>query len=221
MKTNFLRILLCAATLLTSFNLYGQDRYCLTYDDLINDRWDTVSHIKCSGRGIGKQFWVGGSDYTMKTGDKKTDKILKKKALAVIINDSLYVNCLNLRREKIGFGLGYARARLIGNDKIFFVNQLIGRDLQNEAIAAGYFFGAIGSAITASEQRKNQVCYIISEGEDMKGRINIQVVDDEILRELIEDKKELRMDYNLRSKKERASVEYITYILEKGGLFTR
>ena len=102
-----------AATLLTSFNLCGQDRYCLTYDDLINDRWDTLSQIKCIGRSKGQQIWAGGSNYTMKTGDKAIDKILKKKALAVIVNDSLYINCLNLRYEKTGFGLGYAKARLI------------------------------------------------------------------------------------------------------------
>ena len=221
MKQKFLRILIFAATLLTSFNLCAQDRYCLTYDDLINDRWDTLSHVRCIYRGKGKQFWLGGNDYEIKSGDKNIDKILNKKALAVIVNDSLYINCLNLRYEKTGFGLGYAKARLIGNDKIIFVNQLIGREVQNEEITASSFLGTIPALLVASDNRKNRVCYIISEGEDKKGRINILLVDDKILRKLIEHDKELRLDYNLRSKEERKSIQYIMAILEKGGLFTR
>ncbi len=220
MKQKFLRILIFAATLLTSFNLCGQDRYCLSYDDLLNGRWDTVSQIKCIGRSKGQQIWAGGSIYTMKTGDKAIDKILKKKALAVIANDSLYINCLNLRYEKTGFGLGYAKAWVIGN-KILFSNRLIGREMQNEAIAAGYFLGAIGSALAASDQLKNQVCYVISEGEDKKGRINIQLVDDNIMEEFLEGRKDLQLDYLHIRKDLRSSAEHILSILEKGGILTR
>lgn len=220
MKQKFLRILIFAATLLTSFNLCAQDRYCLSYDDLLNGRWDTVSQIKCIGRSKGQQIWAGGSIYTMKTGDKAIDKILKKKALAVIVNDSLYINCLNLRYEKTGFGLGYAKAWVIGN-KILFSNRLIGREMQNEAIAAGYFLGAIGSALAASDQLKNQVCYVISEGEDKKGRINIQLVDDNIMEEFLEGRKDLQLDYHHIRKDLRSSAEHILSILEKGGILTR
>ena len=220
MKAKFLLNLIFAASLLTSFNLCGQDRYCLTFDDLLNGRWDTVSQIKRIGRSKGKQIWAGGNNYTMKTGDKAIDKILKKKALAVIVNDSLYINCLNLRFEKTVFGPGYAKAWFIGN-KILFSNRLIGRDMQNEAFAAGYFLGAIGGAIVASEQRKNIVCYIISEGEDKKGRINIQLIDDNIMAEFLEGRNDLQLDYHYMRKDLRTSAEYILPFLEKAGILTQ
>jgi light-regulated signal transduction histidine kinase (bacteriophytochrome) len=122
---------------------------------------------------------VGGNDFTLKAGDKAIDKILKKKAFAVMQGDELYVNCRNLRFEKTSFGKGYTKAIRMGENDLLLVNKMIGRDAQLNAAMTGFFFGAIGAALVAGDLAKQQVCYVISNGANKKGRITIQLIDDD------------------------------------------
>ena len=98
------------------------------------------------------------------------------------------MNCRNLRYEKTQFGNGFVPCRRIGQRSILFVNRLIGKKEQSKAAMAGMMFGAIGGAIAASTNVKKRVCYVISDGANEKGRINIRLVDDKLIEKMLDVK---------------------------------
>ena len=216
MKKTVITILLT----IVAVSINAQCQYCNTYEDYLEGRWQQVDTIYCKSHSKSHQMWVGGSDYTLTTGDKSTDNILKKEAFAVMICDTLYVNCRNLQYEKTRFGSGYTRAMRIGQRSLLFVNRIIGSDAQSSAAMAGFMFGALGGAIAASKQMKQQVCYVISYGADSKGRISIRLIDDGLMDQMIINRDDLHDEYYAEentSKRLRAT--HVIPILEKAGLF--
>ena len=55
----------------------AQCKYCNSYEDYVEGRWQQLDTIYCKSHSKNHQVWVGGSDYTLTTGNKATDKILK------------------------------------------------------------------------------------------------------------------------------------------------
>ncbi|MBQ7419555.1 MAG: hypothetical protein IJV17_02305 [Prevotella sp.] len=220
MYTKKIRIIYTLALLLIAINANGQRRYCDTYEDFLEGRWmelDTI-HVTCHRKNL--EVWEGGNIYTMTTGNKDTDKILKKKAFAVMLADTLYVNCRNLRYEKQGFGNGYAKGRRIGERSILIVNKIIGQDANVNQFMSGFMFGLIGSAITASQQMKQQVCYIISSGADNQGEIPIRLISDDLMDLMIVRHDDLRKEFFEEKKaSKRILAKRVIPLLEKAGLF--
>jgi hypothetical protein len=146
MKKIFI-LFLMSLLMLTSVSLKAQCRYCNSYEDYVAGRWQPLDTIYFDQHSKSHQVWWGGSDFTLKTGDKALDKKLKKEVFAVMQADTIYVNCRNLRYEKARFGNGYSRAIRMGQNDLLFVNRKIGRKEQMNAGAMAGVFGVLGGAI--------------------------------------------------------------------------
>ena len=177
--------------------------------------------VYCNSHSKTRQKWLGGNDYTLTTGDKTTDKILKKKAFIVMQSDTLYVNCRNLRYEGTRFGNGYTRARRIGERSLLLVNRIIGEETRDKIF---FMYGAIGGVAEAivwnSKSVKQQVCYVISFGADDKGHIEIRLIDDRLMDQMIMNHYDLYQEYYAEEKpSKRILATHVIPILEKAGLF--
>ena len=173
-------------------NVSGQYRYCLSYQDFCNNKWEELDNLHFTQRTKNEQMWWGGNVFTVTCDKGPIDKILKKQAFAVMYYDSIYVNCYNLWFQDDRFGKGYVKARRIGNRSLIFVNRTIGQEARGgQNMATFVMFGAIGAAIaSASDSKrlmKQQVCYIISKGADEKGRIEIRMVNDDLISKMLND----------------------------------
>ena len=217
-----LLITLFAFLPLFAITVSSQCRYCNKYEDFLEGRWEQLDTVYFSSHSKKHQVWVGGNDFTLKAGDKAIDKILTKKAFAVMQADTLYINCRNLRFEKTRFGKGYTKAIRMGKNDLLFVNKMIGRDAQTNAAMTGFFFGLIGGAIVASDQVKQQVCYVISNGADEKGHIRIRLIEDGLMDQMIVGHDDLHDEYYTEEDtSRRLQASHVLPILEKAGLFNQ
>ena len=168
-------------------------------------------------------MWVGGNDFKFATGDKSTDKKLKKTTFVIEYGDTLYVNLRTLRHDNQRFGNGYAQGFSFDGDKIVFVSYRIDKDVTKHIVYAGIFFGAVGGAIVGAVEGKNvlkdRVCYLIDNGGDGK-TIDIRIIDDRLMRELlIDDHRDAYLHYmSVSEKKERESAANVLPILLESGL---
>ena len=203
-----------------SVALKGNFRYCNTYEQFVNKDWKKLDTLYCEGHSKSHQLWVGGNDFKFTTGDKNTDKALKKDAFIVMVNDTMYINCRNLRFEKTSFGSGYTKAKNVGAHSLLFVNTMIGKEAQSKQAMSGFMFGAIGGAISASQQMKQQVCYRVSSGADAKGNVNIRFVNDELVEKMLAKHEGLlKVYYSERKKTKRQLATHVLPLLEKAGIF--
>ena len=211
--------LLGAALLLSVCSLRAQMRYYASYDDFIQDKSEPIEGVELKCHSEGHQVWAGGNDFALDSEDKVVKKKLKKKVFAVANGDTIYVNCRNLQYDNARFGNGYTQALRIGRDTLLFVNRPIGPEAQSQAMTAGFFLGAIGSALVASNQQHYQVCYLITEGPNENGRIEIERIEDPHMRKFLKDNKELREQYfTEKDKRERRLATHILPLLEEVGI---
>lgn len=158
-RISFALLLLLVATVA----MVGQTRYCLSYEDFKNDKWVTLEDaVTMEERSNSQKFWPGGGDSKFTTGNKETDKLLKKKARFIIYEDKMYVNLRKLRAKGITFGSHYTTAYRYGEDKVCFVAQ---RPMSLQTMITGSMFGAVGGAIAASSEIGNEACYIMDSNE--------------------------------------------------------
>lgn len=195
-----------------------QCRYCESYENFTADQWTEIDTIYVKHHSKSRQFWIGGNDYGLSTGEKATDKYLKKNAFVVMQGDTLYVNCQNLRFEGTRFGNGFVRAIRIGNRSLLIVNRLIGKKAMNRA-QVGMMFGAIGTAISVNDNLKQQVCYVISKGANDKGVIDIRLIDDHLMELMLEGHDDLKLEYlSEQDDSKRQLATRVVPLLERAGI---
>ena len=201
-----------------SLGAFSQSCYFNTYEEFVAGQYQTIDTVILSSRSKNRQKWWGGNDFTIATGDKATDKILKKNAFAVVHNDTTYVNCRKLRHDKIPFGNGYVQARRIGNRSLIFVNRMCDKETSIKASTMSLMFGAIGGLAMASQIENQQVCYVISQGEGSKDYINVLLLDDNLIENMLKGKETLLDEYYAEKKvTKRRLAKHIIPILEKAG----
>ena len=211
--------LLCA---LMALSASAQCRYCLSYEDFMEGRWLSLDSVDVNTRSAQSKFWWGGNDYTLKGADKSIDKILKKEAFAVLADHRLFVNCHKLKIDGAKFGNGYVQAMMLGKKGLVFANRKTGSAQSDEVFAAGFFFGAAGAAIAASNQLKNQVCYLITKGTDGKKDFDIKALDDKMVSNFLLKYPDLLDDYYFETNpSKRMEAAHIMPLLKKAGLFTK
>lgn len=197
----------------------AQSKYCLTYQDFCNDKWECLNTLFVTHRSNSQKLWWGGSDYKLSCGDKETDKLIKKEALVVMQGDSLYVNCRNLCYQEMSLGRGYTKAKRIGNRSLLLVNRFVDKESEQEAVGVGIAFGAIGGVMAVKKSMKQQVCYIISKGANAKGKIEVRLLDDDLIMQMLKDQGSLLRDYyEEEDYHQRILAERVLPILEKSGL---
>lgn len=132
------KYILCFMFLLFAATSFAQSRYALSFSDYMDGKFTALENLTIESRSQSKRFWNGGADFKPKTGDKKTDKLLKKEVKYIIHQDTLYVNCRQLRYEGCRFGSWYAPGFRFGTNKICFIGTKIGKKQISEAVAGGY-----------------------------------------------------------------------------------
>lgn len=105
--STFLRLLFVVALLLNANSMSAQSAYCNSYEDFLKDNWIPLDTVNKEGPDNSQLWWWGGNSYKFSTGDKATDKILKKEAFMVKQNDTLYVNCRDFVFSDVRFGNAY------------------------------------------------------------------------------------------------------------------
>ena len=197
----------------------AQFKVCYSQEDYVEGRWEMVDTLYAVSHSKGHQLWWGGNDFTVKSGDKNLDKALKKNVFAVMMNDSLYVNCRPLRYEKTRFGSGYTKGMPIGEHSIIIVNRLIGKNAVSHAASMGFLFGIAGGMIAANENMKQQVCYVISFGADEKGRVDIRLVGDQLIEQMLKGQRDLLNEYYAEEDDGlRIRANHVVPILRRSGL---
>jgi hypothetical protein len=210
----FLIFVLSAVALYAS----AQGRYCKNYDDFVAGQWTELPTLNVIGHSVSHQVWAGGNDYKFDTDDKTTNKILKKEALLVEYQDTLYVNLRNLRYKKALFGNGYAQGLVYDKDKILFVTHRIGSAVDGKRFASTFFLGFVGAAISETSIRNDRVCYLIDNNGDGK-KTQIVLLDDQFMNELLSKNSRLMERYKEKKKqKERESAANVLPILKELGL---
>ena len=190
MSRTILTIVLC---LLTTVSVFGQCRYCKSYKDFLEDKWESLDTVYCKEQSKGHAFMWGYSNIILKTGDKNLDNRINYSVFAVMQGKTLYVNNYNLRFEKSRFGKGFSKAARIGEKNLLIVNKLAGKEAQenmSKAVdGAGVMFGLVGAGIaagvTANKQLKNKICYVLSPDADEQGRYDIKLFDDRMMDKLL------------------------------------
>ncbi len=216
------RYLILVALLACALGVHAKCGYCKTFEDLLADRWEPLDTVYGEMHSKSRQFWIGGNDYTLSTGDKLLDKKLKKEAFAVMQGEKLFVNSRVLRYQKTRFTSGFTRAMHIGRDTLLFCNQSIGAAAEGRQAVARSMFGAVGGALAAANSISRRVCYIICGQTDQKGRMAIEMVGDSLIEKLLKGRDELREEYYAEQEEaQRILAKHVIPILRKAGLLGR
>jgi len=222
-------LLTLALFLLASIPVCSQCRYCNTYEDFLEDKWEPLDTVYCKEQSKGHTFMWGYSNITMKTGDKDFDKKINYSVFAVMQGKTLYVNNYNLQFEKSRFGTGFSKAARIGENDLLFVNKLAGKEARENVSKAmdgpGVMFGLVGAGIaagvTANKQLKNKVCYVLSPDTDDKGSYDIQMLGDRMMDKLLLSRDLIDLHnayYAEKDKAKRRQANRILPILMKAGI---
>ena len=107
------RFILAVLMMLMFFSVRAKSKYCETYEDFMADRWIEIPTVSCFGRSQTTKFWLGGSAYSLDTGDSEIDKILRKKAFAVMKDSCLLINTHHMVYEKCNLGGGIIAASVV------------------------------------------------------------------------------------------------------------
>lgn len=226
---NNIRIISLCTFLLIAGNALCQCRYCKSYKDFLEGKWEPLDTIYCKGQSKGHTFMWGYSNYKLTAGDKDIDRILNGTAFAVMQADSIYVNCRRLRFEKASFGNGYCKAARIGRNDLLLVNQLIGKEARENMSKAmngpGVMFGAVGAGIaagiTANKQMKNKVCYIITPSANGESLYDIEMFEDQMMDKILLSRDLIDLHnayYEEKDKTKRRLASRVIPILEKAGI---
>lgn len=197
-------------------NIQGQSKYCKSYTDYMNDNWTSIDSLTITLRNNGQKVWSGGADFKPETGNKETDKMLKKESRFIIHNDTLYVNCKGLKYQGCAFGNWYAPGFRYEKDKICFICTKIGKKESMKMGMFGALGGAVGGAISASEQMKKRTCYIIHSDEKKVIRMT-----EKYMEELLAPHPEMLEEYNQMKKKEKEAADVIIGYLHRLQLLSK
>ena len=216
--------LLFLCGLLTIAN--AQVKYCMNYTEFVKGQWKTAEHVSVANKNEAMKRIVQSSDYKMEADDEALEKLLNKKAFAVEIDHSLYVNCRTFRHQGVRFGAGYALAFRLGNDKLCVVNRKVGTStLIETGVVSGLtsftplVVSAIASAGLTEVQLANQVCYMVDSEAGSNGKTKVTQIGDQLMPELLGNQKALLEKYHAAGdKRTRQSALNVLAVLHKAKL---
>lgn len=213
------KLIIMIAVAVFAISADAQSRYCLTYKEFCNNTWHELDTLSVTLRSKNNQKWWGGNGYSFSAGNKDIDRTLKKEAFVVMLGDTLYINCRNLRYQGCPLGSGYTKVRRIGNRSLLLVNRLIGKDVEEKQAKSGFMLGFVGGIIIVSREKICPVCYVVSNGTNKKGKIDIRLVNDDLISQMLKDQGPLFAEYFSEDDEiVRISASHVLPILEKSGL---
>lgn len=216
--------LLLLGGLLTMAN--AQVKYCMNYTEFVKGQWKTAEHVSVANKNEAMKRIVQSSDYKMEADDEALEKLLNKKAFAVEIDHTLYVNCHTFRHQGVRFGAGYALAFRLGNDKLCVVNRKVGTStLIETGVVSGLtsftplVVSAIASAGLTEVQLANQVCYMVDSEAGSNGKTKVTQIGDQLMPELLGNQKALLEKYHTAGdKRTRQSALNVLAVLHEAKL---
>ena len=178
------------------------------------------------------QIKMDETDYKVKSGDKATDRILKKEVFAISFGKNLYVNCRNLRCNDIILdtqqyvqAYPYAGNKLLIavyhiNDGAFLMG--LGADVASvfTPIGPSIALKSASAALWLNRSKLNSYrCYLIDTDANEKGRYPVTRIDDDYMTNLLSDDAHMLARYNaVSSKRDRQSASNVLAVLTEKGL---
>ena len=141
----------------------SQDKMFANLADLLSDGGDVVTTLSKSKRTKNQIYLSPGADYEVYSlVNKDLTRYLKKRCYAVRLNDTLYINCRNMRYKKYRFGNWYAQGQLV-KGKVYFQAQPLGQIATSTLLPKenSKLGGSVGDAINASNLDA-KVYYVIN-----------------------------------------------------------
>lgn len=157
------RTVLVLVCILLSCQAYCQDMVYSNLQELLSGSGDTVTTLAREKRTLSQIYMSGGADYHIYSTDNDSfTKYLKKRSYAVRCQDTLYVNCKQVRYKKYRFGNWFAKAAKV-NGHVFFVAQPLGQIASSSLVSKDVprLQGTVGDAINASGLVYDRVVYEI------------------------------------------------------------
>ena len=207
-------------------------KYCMTYSDYKTHNWNTIESLVNGRSEMLPQIKMDETDYKVKSGDKETDRILKKEVFAISFGKNLYVNCRNLRCNDIILdtqqyvqAYPYAGNKLLIavyhiNDGAFLMG--LGADVASvfTPIGPSIALKSASAALWLSRSKLNSYrCYLIDTDANEKGRYPVTRIDDDYMTNLLSDDAHMLARYNaVSSKRDRQSASNVLAVLTEKGL---
>ena len=207
-------------------------KYCMTYSDYKTHNWNTIESLVNGRSEMIPQIKMDETDYKVKSGDKATDRILKKEVFAISFGKNLYVNCRNLRCKDIILDTQqYVQAYPYAGNKlliaVYHIND--GAFLLGFGANVASIFTPLGTSIalqTAStalwlnrSKLNSYRCYLIDTDANEKVRYPVTRIDDDYMTNLLSDDAHMLARYNaVSSKRERQSASNVLAVLTEKGL---
>ena len=207
-------------------------KYCMTYSDYKTHNWNTIESLVDGRSEMLPQIKMDETDYKVKSGDKETDRILKKEVFAISFGKNLYVNCRNLRCNDIILdtqqyvqAYPYAGNKLLIavyhiNDGAFLMG--LGADVASvfTPIGPSIALKSASAALWLSRSKLNSYrCYLIDTDANEKGRYPVTRIDDDYMTNLLSDDAHMLARYNaVSSKRDRQSASNVLAVLTEKGL---
>ena len=141
----------------------SQDKMFANLADLLSDGGDVVTTLSKSKRTKNQIYLSPGADYEVYSlVNKDLTRYLKKRCYAVRLNDTLYINCRNMKYKKYRFGNWYAQGLLV-KGKVYFQAQPLGQIATSTLLPKenSKLGGSVGDAINASNLDA-KVYYVIN-----------------------------------------------------------
>ncbi len=220
MKRILLLILVSALALVSE----AQPCYCLSYADFQADKWLPLDTLIVKRHSRNRQLLIGGGEIKLTCGDKKTDKILKEQAFAVLYHDTIFINCTKLQFDDNQLCKGYTIAHQFARDKLLISGSAtLEKKVMND-ISTGAFMlggGAMGSALASHSMRGEMAvskgCFV-TEIEFRSGMVKIVAIDDAFVRNNLSKNPELIEQYEQIKPKERLLATNVIPLFRKAGL---
>ena len=207
-------------------------KYCMTYSDYKTHNWNTIESLVDGRSEMLPQIKMDETDYKVKSGDKETDRILKKEVFAISFGKNLYVNCRNLRCNDIILdtqqyvqAYPYAGNKLLIavyhiNDGAFLMG--LGADVASvfTPIGPSIALKSASAALWLNRSKLNSYrCYLIDTDANEKGRYPVTRIDDDYMTNLLSDDAHMLARYNaVSSKRDRQSASNVLAVLTEKGL---
>lgn len=238
------RLLLLCLLLLTAADALSQCKYCNSYEDFVNDKWQPLDTLYSKKHGNGYVFLWGVGGYKLTTGDKATDATVKK-SFAAMQGKTLFVNGHRLKCGKQIMGKGFCKAARINRYNIVFTSNIMPADYNSSQMAGGMAAtigaiavqgGAIGGAVAglaggivggtmggmqATKSMKHPVCHIVAPSSEDEKQITIVPLDDHLMDKLLLSRNLTKLHdkyYAEKDKDKRMQASRVIPILEKAGI---
>jgi hypothetical protein len=189
--------------------------YCLSHEDLENDHWITVDSAEVYAPARENRVWSRWGDYRFRVRDKATNKLLKKKAVAVKYDDKILINLRPLRNGPLGgVGVDYAQIYPLKDGRYILLYYDVAK--MGGMSSMGIMHGAIGMAAMSGAMAHtilSNVCYLFTPGS-----IHVVRVKNQVLEELLKGHDDLIAEYNKLDRYERNFDDVIMPLLKRADL---